>query len=83
MMKVFSIYDSKAEAYLPPFMFQQTGEAIRAFTDAVNDEKSNFCKHAEDYTLFQISEWNEQDGCYMQEQSKKSLGNALEYKNIQ
>ena len=51
IVKVFGIYDSKAEAYLPPFFMKSKGEAIRAITAHVNDSQHNFCKYAEDFTL--------------------------------
>ena len=37
MTKVFSIYDTKAESYLPPFYFKTKAEAIRALETTVKD----------------------------------------------
>lgn len=54
MQKIFTIYDSKAHAYLPPFFLPEAGMAVRVFSDCVNDKSHQFSKHPGDYTLFQI-----------------------------
>lgn len=60
LLKSFCIYDAKAAAYLQPMFFKSTPEAIRAFGDACNDEKSAFHMHAEDYTLFEIGTYDDE-----------------------
>ena len=35
------------------------GEAIRAITAHVNDPEHNFCKYAEDFTLFELGSWDD------------------------
>lgn len=62
IVKVFCIYDSKAEAYLPPFFMKSKGEAIRALTNHVNDEQHNFCKYAHDFSLFDCGTWDDATG---------------------
>ncbi len=52
--KVFSIFDSAAEAYLPPFCLPTVGMAVRIFTDCCNNEKHAFCGNPADYTLFEL-----------------------------
>jgi len=63
-MKVlmFSIFDSAAKAYLPPFFSRSRGEALRSFTDACADEKSAFARHLADYCLFYVGEFDDADG---------------------
>lgn len=58
-MKMFRIYDSKAEAYHTPFNAPTIAAAIRIFADACNEEGSQFHKHAEDYTLFVVGGWED------------------------
>lgn len=58
----FTVYDSKAEAFLRPYFAETKGLAMRAFRDAVNDPSHEMHKHAEDYTLFHIGFFNQQDG---------------------
>lgn len=59
---MFSVYDSKAKAYIPPFFFPKVAMAIRVFTDSVNDPHHQFNKHPEDYTLFEIGIFDDETG---------------------
>ena len=82
-LKVFSIYDEKAEAYLKPFFMRSQAEAIRAFTDLVNDPQSDFFKHSEDFILFEIGDYNDHSGHISSPDSPKVIGKALEFKQLQ
>lgn len=62
IMRICSIFDGKAEAYTTPMFFQSTGQAVRSFADAVNDGKSDFSNHPEDYTLFLLGDWDQRSG---------------------
>ncbi len=53
-LKIFSIYDAKAKAYLPPFFLPNEAMAIRTFKDCCNSDQHQFGAHPEDYTLFEI-----------------------------
>lgn len=77
---IFAVYDSKAEAYLRPFFAETKGLAIRSFSDAANDEKHEMCRHAEDYTLFQIGAFNVLKGLVEPLEVNVALGNALTFK---
>ena len=61
-LKACSIYDSKSQAWMTPMFFQATAQAMRSFGDAINDGKSEFAKHPEDYTLFEVGEFDPQNG---------------------
>ena len=37
MLKIFTVFDDKIEAYTMPFFQQSRGQAVRTFTDTVND----------------------------------------------
>lgn len=79
--KVYSVYDSKAGAYLPPFMMRSHGEAIRGFQDVVNDGKSMFSAHPEDYTLFHIADFDEISGKYKLPTAQEALATGLNVRN--
>lgn len=76
---IFAIFDSKAEAYLQPFFSQNKATAIRAFSASIVKDQG-FRDHAEDYTLFQIGEWNERLGELVNFESNLALGNGLEFR---
>lgn len=79
MQNLYTVYDSKAEAYLPMFASQTAGTAIRAFTEAVNDPSHVFGRHAGDYTLFEIGTWNETTAEIIMHNAKLNLGMAINY----
>lgn len=82
-MKVFSIYDSKGEVYSTPRFELNAGIALRAFADAavaLNGENA-ISQHPEDYTLFEIGNWDERLGEWIGYDAKLALGVALEYIN--
>ena len=59
---VFSIYDAKAQAYLPPFFMHSEAVAVRAFSDGINDKEHAFGRHPSDYTLFNIGNFDDATG---------------------
>jgi hypothetical protein len=79
MKKVFTCYDSKTEAYLPPFIMSTSAEAIRAFETTSNDPNSNMCRYPDDFTLFEIGTWDDDKGTISMHEAKLSLGIAREY----
>lgn len=79
-MKIFCIYDSKAEAYMQPFFTQAAGVAIREFGNLVEDEGHAIGQHPEDYTLFEIGEWEELEGV-LKGDVPKARCNGLDFKS--
>lgn len=80
---LFTVYDTKAEAYLPPFNFNTIGQALRAFADMCNTPEHGFCRHPEDYTLFKLGTFDDQKALFDLETNPQPLGTAIEYKKIQ
>ena len=65
--KIYSIYDSKSEAYSLPFYYQHEGQATRTFSDWVNDPQTPYGKHPEDYTMFAMGTYDEITGSVTQD----------------
>lgn len=76
---VFTVYDSKAEAYLQPLFVKSKGEAIRSFSDEVNREDSLLFKHVEDFTLFQLGSWDDQTAQFDLNPTPVAVGKAIEF----
>lgn len=76
---VMAVYDSKAEMFNQPIFFKAKGEAIRAFSDEVNRDKSAMNAHPEDYTLFLIGEYDVESGLLTPLMTPTSMGLATEY----
>ena len=62
IMKMCSIHDGKAEAWMNPMYFQSSGQAVRSFQDVVNDPESDYFKHPEDYSIFELGEFDPREG---------------------
>lgn len=75
--KICTIYDSKAEAYLPPMFFQSLAQAERSFGDICNDNSHPIGVHPEDYTLWCVGEWIEQTGTIVVFEVKQSIAEGL------
>lgn len=82
-MKMFVVYDSKAEAYGLPAAIRSKGEAIRGFAMATKDPQSQIAKSPADYTLFEIGEYNEITGEILNYEAKINLGCAVEHMGTQ
>ncbi len=78
-LQVFSVFDSKAEAFIQPWYSQTIGTAIRSFEQAVNTEQHDFQKFAGDYCLFHLGDFDQVKGIFTQLQSPTNLGLALTF----
>lgn len=78
-LKVYTVYDSKTEAYIQPFYMQAKGQAIRSFTELVQDEKHAFGKHPEDYTIFELGDYDDQTSKFDLYDTPVSLGVGHEF----
>lgn len=61
-MKIFTIYDNKAKAYLQPFFSRNLDTAMREIKQVVNTPDHAFNIHADDYGMFDIGEYDENNG---------------------
>lgn len=62
LLKVYSVFDMKANAFGQPFFFHQHGQAMRAIMDATSDPQSMLSRHPADFALYCIGTWDDQTG---------------------
>lgn len=79
ILKVFSVFDTKAEAYIPPFYCATSGIAVRNFEQAANEEGHAFQMHAQDYCLFELGEFDDHTGIITMKTAPIALGLAQNY----
>lgn len=77
-LRMFSLYDDKAKAFMPPFFMQEIGLAVRAFGDLVSDPKHPVGAHPGDYSLFHLGIFDEQSGVVTALQTPSVVMNGLE-----
>lgn len=81
-LKLYTFFDSAAQAFTQPFCMHNDGLAIRAFQDNVNsDDKNNMSLHPEQFTLFQIAEWDDKSAKLETLKAPKSIAIGVELVN--
>lgn len=69
-LEVFAVFDRQLNAYMQPWCAQSTGQAIRMFTDEVNNKEGAMNKHPDDYTLYHVGTYHQEKGKIVQEQDQ-------------
>lgn len=64
VVQVYSVLDKAVGAFLPPFYSRAAGEAVRSFSDAVNDPAHQFNKHMLDYELCRLGSFDDVSGVF-------------------
>ena len=59
--KIFAVKDVKIGIYHKPFSDPHEQNAVRIFAAAVNDEQTSIFKNPEDYELYKIGEYNDEN----------------------
>lgn len=83
-MRLYSIYDEKAEEFSPPQVYHNDMLALRAFQGIVNDDKMLIKKYPEDFSLYYVGNIGDSDGHYYVEHYDvscipKMVGRAIDY----
>jgi hypothetical protein len=84
LLRLYSIYDSKAEQFSPPQVYHNDMLALRGFEAIANDDKMLICKYPEDFSLYYVGNLGDTDGRYYIEHSDESripilVGRAVDY----
>lgn len=77
---VYAVYDSKVQTYAQPFHMRTKGEALRGWQEVANDPNTQIHKHAEDFSLMELGEYDEQTGQFTNLTAPLNLGLATQYK---
>ena len=62
MKKICAVRDRAIDSFDRPFFAHTVQEAIRVFSDEVNRPQSPMNAHADDYDLYLLGTYEEQDG---------------------
>lgn len=62
IFKVFSVFDTKANAFMLPFYALNVSVAKRNLSRAMQDETTDFYHFPADYSLFEVGEWDGDTG---------------------
>lgn len=84
LLRLYCIYDSKAEQFSPPQVYHNDMLALRAFEGLVNDDKTLINSYPEDFSLYYVGNLGDSDGRYYIDSSDESrvpllVGRAVDY----
>jgi hypothetical protein len=80
-LKIFSIFDTAAQAYNSPFFMHNKAMAIRVFDGNVNTtEENNIAKYPEQFSLFELGEFDDSNGSIQLNDQPTLVCSALELK---
>jgi len=84
LLRLYSIYDNKAEQFSPPQVYHNDMLALRAFEGLVNDDKMLINTYPEDFSIYYLGNIGDSDGRYYIETSDESrvpilVGRAIDY----
>lgn len=82
-LKVFSVYDEKACAFSSPFNMAHKGQAMRAFQDLIQDGKSMVSKHPGDFKLYELGEFDDNSGKYVNQAQPVYICIGSEFVEVQ
>nr|QJB19879.1 MAG: nonstructural protein [Microvirus sp.] len=75
-MKIFAMFDTKANFYMNPFTETSTIVALRGFEVAVNDGKSTFNRFPDDFCLHELAAFDQNTGEISVYEHPQNLGSA-------
>lgn len=79
IQQIFTVLDTKTEAFLPPFYALTVGAAIRSFGDTVKDPSHHFAIHPDDFVLYHLGAWDDADAVFDPLENYAKLGTARDF----
>ncbi len=74
----FTIYDEKAECYGHPFFVSAMGIATRMLSELVKNDNSMVGRHPEDFTLYHIGFWRDDEAKFENFATPKFVARATD-----
>lgn len=62
ILEMCAVKDRALNAFMRPWFAQSLGQAIRMFTDEINNPQGELNKHPDDYDLWHLGTWNDDTG---------------------
>jgi len=80
-LKIVSVYDNAAKAFSRPGFSPNEHIARREFGEFCNQADHPFCKHASDFVLFELGEFDDESGAITAHKAPLKLSLALELRS--
>lgn len=76
-MKIYAVYDKKADSFNVPFFVLTDELAKRAFVDLCRDERTSVAMHPEDFALWFIGEFDQASASIYQTDAGKFVASSI------
>lgn len=76
---VYAVRDEKTEAFSSPLFFVTGGVALRSFSDECLSVESMLHKHPADYSFYQLGQYDDNAGTFVNLDVPKRLAGALDF----
>lgn len=77
---MYAVYDSKAKAFCRPFFAAVEAVALRAFEGGANDPENEIGRHPNDFSLFQVGEFDDDTGVVRPLEQHINFGLASQFR---
>jgi len=77
IVKVYAIFDKKVGTFMMPFNASHAQIALRSFEQALNSKDTVFNTYPEDFSLWQLGDFNDETGEYSK--SHAHIGEGCEF----
>ena len=77
LLYAYSLYDSKALTYSPPFYASAHGQAVRLVMDLASDGNTSVGRHPSDYTLYCVGQFNDALGVMLPADVREHISDVL------
>lgn len=82
MLRVYSVFDDKAELFRTPFFEVNDGVAMRDFGSLCNDSRSVVGMHPEDFHLYCLGTFDDDKGLFELEPQPRFVTHAVNMLNV-
>lgn len=79
LMNMYSVYDLKAEYFVPPWIARTHADAIRDFQKSVSTPNSPMGDHPSDFQLICIGTWDDISGVLTPHKEQQALGVGTDF----
>lgn len=63
-LHAIAVRDTATESFSRPFFVNHPAQAVRSFSDEVNNKESELGKHPGDYELWELASWDDVSGAF-------------------
>lgn len=80
IQQVVACYDKKARAFMHPFYASHVDVALRSFKEAANTPTHQVCVHPEDFALYHLGTFNDENAQFTLAAQPVHLAEAIQLK---